>query len=233
MNKTTKQIAFFLLLGLIILAIFRINESGTSKAQLDYSVFLDKVRNSEVSKVRIDNEKRIVGRYKVTEASGKPLQGDGYDFVTLIPYNDPELIKTLVDAKVSVEGSDEEDKKLLAIVLNFLPWLLFFIFIWFIMFRQIQGAGNKALAFGKSRAKLNPDLKNKVNFNDVAGADEAKEELKGITLESVVIITRAARALRTLAQQKRVDLQDFSLLLHLDEIINQGAPVNIPWERFR
>jgi len=62
---------------------------------------------------------------------------------------------------------------------------------------------------------------------------EAQEELKGITLESVVIITRAARALRVLAQQKRVDLQDFALLLHLDEIINQGAPVNIPWDRFR
>ena len=62
---------------------------------------------------------------------------------------------------------------------------------------------------------------------------EAKDELKGITLESVVIITRAARALRVLAQQKRVDLQDFALLLHLDEIINQGAPVNIPWDRLR
>ncbi len=180
MNKTTKQIAFFLLLGLIILAIFRINDSGSAKAQLDYSVFLEKVKNSEVSKVRIDSEKRIVGRYAANEKSGKPLQGDGYDFVTLIPYNDPELIKTLVASKVIVEGSDEEDKKLLAIVLNFLPWLLFFIFIWFIMFRQIQGAGNKALAFGKSRAKLNPDMKNKVNFNDVAGADEAKEELKEV-----------------------------------------------------
>ncbi len=180
MNKTTKQIAFFLLLGLIILAIFRINDNSTAKAQLDYSVFLDKVKNSEISKVRIDNEKKIVGRYKSSEASGKPLQGDGYDFITLIPYHDPELVKTLVDAKVIVEGSDEEDRKFLTIVLNFLPWLLFFIFIWFIMFRQIQGAGNKALAFGKSRAKLNPDMKNKVNFNDVAGADEAKEELKEV-----------------------------------------------------
>ncbi len=180
MNKTTKQIAFFMLLGLIILAIFKINDNGTTKAQLDYSVFLEKVKNSEVSKVRIDNEKRIIGRYKASENTGKPLQGDGYDFVTQIPYNDPELVKKLVEAKVAVEGSDEEDKKLLAIVLNFLPWLLFFVFIWFIMFRQIQGAGNKALAFGKSRAKLNPDLKNKINFNDVAGADEAKEELKEV-----------------------------------------------------
>ncbi|HQO40351.1 MAG TPA: ATP-dependent zinc metalloprotease FtsH, partial [Spirochaetota bacterium] len=180
MNKTTKQIAFFLLLGLIILAIFRLNDSGTSMAQLDYSVFLEKVKNFEVSKVRIESEKRIVGRYKASDAAAKPLQGDGYDFVTLIPYNDPDLVKTLVDAKVSVEGTDEEDKKLLGMLINFLPWLLFFIFIWFIMFRQIQGAGNKALAFGKSKAKLNPDMKNKVNFNDVAGADEAKEELKEV-----------------------------------------------------
>ncbi len=180
MNKTTKQIAFFMLLGLIILAIYRINDTGTSKVTLDYSVFLEKVKNGEISRVRIDNQRKIVGRYKSSETSGKPLQGDGYDFFTLIPYEDNELIKTLVASKVAVEGSDEEDKQLLKTILGFVPWLLFFIFIWFIMFRQIQGAGNRALAFGKSRAKLNPDMKNKVNFNDVAGADEAKEELKEV-----------------------------------------------------
>ena len=134
MNKVTKQIAFFLLLGLIILAIFKINDTGTGKVNLDYSVFLEKVRNAEISKVRIDNERRIVGRYKSSESAGKAMQGDGYDFSTLIPYNDPELMKVLVENKVIVEGSDEEDKLLLKTVLNFLPWLLFFVFIWFIIF---------------------------------------------------------------------------------------------------
>ena len=65
-------------------------------------------------------------------------------------------------------------------LLNFLPWLLFFGFIWFIMIRQIQSTGNKALSFGKSRAKLNPELKTKVTFEDVAGVNEAKVELQEI-----------------------------------------------------
>ncbi len=180
MNKVTKQIAFFLLIGLIVMAIFKINETGTEKVDLDYSVFLDKAANNEIAKVRIDNGRKISGKYKSSENKNVRQSGDGYDFVTLIPYEDPNLIKTLRDSKVAIEGSDEDDKILLKGILNFLPWLLFFAFIWFLMFRQIQGAGNKALAFGKSKAKLNPDLKNKVNFNDVAGADEAKEELKEI-----------------------------------------------------
>jgi hypothetical protein len=63
-------------------------------------------------------------------------------------------------------------------ILGFLPWLIFFGLIWFLMMRQIQGAGNKALSFGKSRAKLSPETKKKYTYADVAGADEAKEELK-------------------------------------------------------
>jgi cell division protease FtsH len=180
MNKTTKQIALFLLIALIIMAIFRLSDSGGNKVNIDYSVFLEKIKNNEVSKVRIDNGKKIMGKYRSSDAKTKRFNDDGYDFTTQIPYDDPALIKTLLDAKVNVEGSDEDDRIFLKGLLNFLPWLLFFVFIWFLMFRQIQGAGNKALAFGKSRAKLNPDLKNKVNFSDVAGADEAKEELEEI-----------------------------------------------------
>jgi len=180
MNKVTKQIAFFLLIGLIVMAIFKLSETGTEKVNLDYSVFLDKAKNNEIAKVRIDNGKKIVGKYKTSDNKNVKFNGDGYDFTTQIPYDDPALIKTLIDSKVVIEGSDEDDKMLLKGILNFLPWLLFFAFIWFMMFRQIQGAGNKALAFGKSKAKLNPDFKNKVNFGDVAGADEAKEELKEV-----------------------------------------------------
>lgn len=62
---------------------------------------------------------------------------------------------------------------------------------------------------------------------------EAREELKGITLESVVIITRVANALRILARAEKVDLRDFALLLHLDDIINNNAPAAIPWEELQ
>lgn len=180
MNKTAKQIAFFLLIALIIMTMFKLNDQGAGRVNLDYTVFIEKIKNGEVAKVKIENRK-IYGRYK--SAEGKPIQsfgGDNFDFVSVIPYEDPELLKVLIANNVLVEGVDEDDKFFLKGLLSFLPWLIFFIIIWFLMFRQIQGAGNKALAFGKSRARLNPDLKNKVNFNDVAGADEAKEELKEV-----------------------------------------------------
>ena len=58
------------------------------------------------------------------------------------------------------------------------------------------------------------------------------EELKGVTLESIVIATRTARAVRKLAERGVVSLDDYPLLMHVDEIINRGAQVNIPWEKF-
>jgi len=180
MNKGTKQLAFILLIVVLGMAIFKMSNTGTEKVNLDYSVFLDKVKNNEIDKVRVDNGKKIVGKYKITDNKNIKQNDDGYDFSTQIPYEDPALIKTLLDSKVTIEGSDVDDKAFLNSILGFLPWLFFFGIIWFLMFRQIQGAGNKALAFGKSKAKLNPDMKNKVNFTDVAGADEAKEELKEI-----------------------------------------------------
>jgi len=180
MNKGTKQLAFILLIVVLGMAIFKLSNTGVEKVNLDYSVFLDKVKNNEIEKVRVDNGKKIVGKYKSSDNKNVKQNDDGYDFSTQIPYEDPALIKTLLDSKVAIEGSDVDDKAFLNGILGFLPWLFFFGSIWFLMFRQIQGAGNKALAFGKSKAKLNPDLKNKINFTDVAGADEAKEELREI-----------------------------------------------------
>jgi len=180
MNKGTKQLAFILLIVVLGMAIFKLSNTGVEKVNLDYSVFLDKVKNNEIEKVRVDNGKKIVGKYKSSDNKNVKQNDDGYDFSTQIPYEDPALIKTLLDSKVAIEGSDVDDKAFLNGILGFLPWLFFFGIIWFLMFRQIQGAGNKALAFGKSKAKLNPDLKNKINFTDVAGADEAKEELREI-----------------------------------------------------
>jgi glycerol-3-phosphate dehydrogenase (NAD(P)+) len=58
------------------------------------------------------------------------------------------------------------------------------------------------------------------------------EELKGVTLESIVIATRTARAVRKLAERGLVSLDDYPLLMHVDEIINRGAEVNIPWDKF-
>ena len=187
MNKTAKQIALLLLIGLIIIAIFQLNQTDKDKKTLSYSEFLQKVSAKEISRVTIENNKKILGYYRVSKLDEikKPdvksfSKKEGPDFETNIPYADPELIKTLIASEIQVDGKDDDDNKLLNGVLSFLPWLLFFGFIWFIMIRQIQSTGNKALSFGKSRAKLNPETKRKVTFADVAGVDEAKEELKEI-----------------------------------------------------
>ena len=158
---------------MIVVTIFKIPNWGTDKVNIDYNVFLIKVKDNEIAKVRIGNEKIIYGKYKSSDEKNNRYKPE-YDFVTHIPYNDPELVKILINNNVSVEGFDEDDNILLKGFISFLPFLILFGFIWFLMFRQIQGAGNKALAFGKSKAKLNPDSKNKVTFKDVAGADEAK-----------------------------------------------------------
>ncbi len=92
----------------------------------------------------------------------------------------------------------------------------------------IPGAGDLFVTiFGGRTRKLGYLLGKGLRYS------EAKEELKGITLESVVIITRVANALRVQARENRADLRDFALLLHLDDVINRDAPVAIPWEELR
>src|SRR4030067_2026190 len=186
MNKSAKQIALLLLIGLIIILVFQLNQGDKDKKYLNYSDFIQKVSAKEISRIVIDNNK-IYGFYKggsATEVKKPEIRGFGRkedpDFETVIPYEDPDLLKTLIANEVKVEGKDEDDNFFLKHLLNFLPWLLFFGFIWFVMIRQIQATGNKALSFGKSRARLNPETKRKVTFADVAGVDEAKEELREV-----------------------------------------------------
>ncbi len=173
MNKAGKQIALLLLIVVLAVAIFKMNDYNKPKIEpLQYSDFVKKVAEQKVKAVSIVNGKKIVGTYLKAD---KPIT-----FETVIPYDDPALVKMLIDAKVEVKGEEADDNKWLNGLLGFLPWLLFFGLIWFFMIRQIQATGNKAMSFGKSRARLNPETKNKVTFADVAGVDEAKEELKEI-----------------------------------------------------
>ncbi len=173
MNKAAKQVALLLLIVVLAIAIFRMNEINSQKVeQLQYSDFIKKVYEHKVKSVTIVNGKKIEGAY---------TKGDKvYLFETVIPYADPELIKTLINNKVEIKGEEVDDNFFWKGLLNFLPWLLFFGFIWFFMIRQIQSTGNKAMSFGKVRAKLQPETKNKVTFTDVAGVDEAKIELQEI-----------------------------------------------------
>ncbi|RME91129.1 MAG: ATP-dependent zinc metalloprotease FtsH, partial [Candidatus Hydrogenedentota bacterium] len=97
---------------------------------------------------------------------------------TYIAYYDADLLKFLKKNRVRYfKGKPEEESVLWRSIVAILPWVLILGFIWFMMMRQIQSSGNRALSFGKSRAKMMDQSKTKVTFKDVAGVDEAKEEL--------------------------------------------------------
>jgi len=157
----------------LAVAIFKMNDYSKPKVEpLQYSDFIKKVHEQKVKAVSIVNGKKITGTF---------IKGDrAVHFETIIPYEDPTLVQMLINNKIEVKGEEADDNIFLKGLLNFLPWLFFFGLIWFFMIRQIQSTGNKAMSFGKSKARLNPETKNKITFVDVAGVEEAKEELKEI-----------------------------------------------------
>src|SRR6056297_782582 len=170
MNKAGKQIALILLIIVLAIAIFRMNDFNKPKIeQLQYSDFIKKVYDDKVNSVTIVDGKKIKGTY---------TKGDKiYFFESIIPYDDPDLMSMLIKNKVEIKGEEADENFFLKGIVNFLPWLIFFGLIWFLMIRQIQNTGNKAMSFGKSKAKLQSETKIKVTFADVAGVHEAKEEL--------------------------------------------------------
>jgi len=157
---------------LLILQVLR-NYSSTSQ-EIPFSDFLDRVGNGEVSHVLIKGEQIFIRTTGVTEGAPAPR----YDLFTYDPgYAD--MVKELRDKHVVIEVEKPSDGRVLTALLGWAP-LLILVGLWFVFFRQMQAGGTKAMSFGKSKAKLlTPDQK-KVTFADVAGVNEAKEELEEI-----------------------------------------------------
>jgi len=132
----------------------------------DYSRFLDLVETNQVTSARFDNQNiRFTTR-------------DGQSHATYMPFADPNIINTLHEKGVQSIVS-EKPSKFWLYVLSWLPFLLLIGF-WFFMMRSMQGGNNKAFTFGKHKAKLHINSKARITFADVAGVDEAKEELQEI-----------------------------------------------------
>lgn len=168
MSPFYKNLALWLVISLMVILLFNMfNHPSQSKQETSYSEFIAAVSDGEVNQVTIQGND-IYGKYK-----------DGTAFRTFVP-NDPDLIRVLRDKGVQITAkAAEESPWFMTILISWFPMLLL-IAVWIFFMRQMQAGGGKAMSFGKSRARLVSDSARKVTFEDVAGIEEAKEELEEI-----------------------------------------------------
>jgi len=168
LNTFSKNLTLWLVISLMMILLFQIFKKETKQTgQLSYSEFLNMVERGEVSQVTIQGDK----------ISG--VANHGQSFRTFAP-KDLELIKILRNKGIEITAKpDESSPWYMTILVSWFPMLLL-IAVWIFFMRQMQVGGGKALSFGKSRARLATDQKDKVTFDDVAGIEEAKEELQEI-----------------------------------------------------
>ncbi|MDZ7710723.1 MAG: ATP-dependent zinc metalloprotease FtsH [Roseovarius sp.] len=165
-----RNIAFWLILFLLILALFNLFSGSGNTLQsrsVPYSEFVAAVDSGSVSQVTIDGE---TVRYRGT---------DGTDYTTVRP-EDAEITQRLIDKGIAVKAESQEQSGFQSFLLSLLPFLLL-IGVWIYFMNRMQGGGKGgAMGFGKSKAKMLTEKSGRVTFDDVAGIDEAKEELEEI-----------------------------------------------------
>jgi cell division protease FtsH len=166
LNPFYKNLALWLVISLMMVMLFQIfKQPGRNNLSLSYSDFLSMVESGGVVQVTIQGD----------NITGMSTQGP---FKTYAP-KDPELITLLRSKGVKISAKPEEDSSWFQVFLSWVPMLLL-IGVWIFFMRQMQVGGGKALSFGKSRARLMSESQTKVTFQDVAGVEEAKEELQEI-----------------------------------------------------
>jgi cell division protease FtsH len=168
LSQSSKHIALWLVLALIFLVIFSVfSKQHGREPEIVFSDFMSAVERGEVQEVVIQGH-NIQGKYK-----------NGERFRTFAP-NDPELVKSLREKNVKIAAKPEDESPwYMVLLLNWFPMLLL-IGVWIFFMRQMQVGGGKAMSFGKSRAKLLTENQHRVTFSDVAGVDEAKDDLQEI-----------------------------------------------------
>src|SRR5260221_6417027 len=171
MNSNVKTVIFWFVLICVAVLMWTVVKQGRTKQDqpLTFTQFMNQVEAGKVKSVQITgNEVRGV------------FSDDGSGLHTLVPTSYPELFKALRDKGVNVEIKDAgAGNYWIKMLINAIPLVLLLAF-WDFMMRQMQSGGNKALSFGKSRARLHSSQQKKVTFKDVAGVEEAKEELQEI-----------------------------------------------------
>jgi cell division protease FtsH len=165
-NNLFKNIAIWLVIALVLMTVFnQFSQRQATLAQVEYSQFIEEVKRGQVAKATIEGH--VI----------KGVKTDGKRFSTYAP-NDPWLVSDLLKSGVAIEAKPEEQPSMLmSIFISWFPMLLL-IGVWVFFMRQMQGGGRGgAFSFGKSRARMLDESNNQITFADVAGCDEAKEEV--------------------------------------------------------
>lgn len=163
-----KNLILWLVIAVVLMSVFQsFSPSESARSQTDYTTFLREAEQGNIREVRINNSGEIRG----TKRSGETFQ-------TFVPYFDDKLVSDLVKNDVRVYGEPPEEQSLLtSIFISWFPMLLL-IGVWIFFMRQMQGGGGRgAMSFGKSKARLLGEDQIKTTFADVAGCDEAKEDV--------------------------------------------------------
>lgn len=168
MSDMAKNLILWLVIAVVLMSVFQsFSPSEPSGRQLDYTTFVQEVSQGQIREVRMD---------------GRTVQGvkrSGDRFTTILPAQDPQLLNDLLNNNVRVVGEKPEEPSLLtSIFISWFPMLLL-IGVWVFFMRQMQGGGGGkgAMSFGKSKARLMGEDQIKTTFADVAGCDEAKEDV--------------------------------------------------------
>ena len=168
MNQATKNLALWLVLGLMFLLLFNVfTRQQGREPEIIFSDFWSAVERGDVQEVTIQGQ-HVHGKYQ-----------SGERFRTFSP-SDPDMVKTLREKNIRIAAKPEDDSPWYFVLLvNWFPMLLL-IGVWIFFMRQMQVGGGKAMSFGKSRARLLNENQARVTFSDVAGVDEAKDELQEV-----------------------------------------------------
>jgi len=171
LNSTFRTLLLWIVIFVVVILLWNTFQSGTHERQeLSLTRFLEQVENGDVASVVL-REGQLQGRYKET-----PLPEGQFDFTAEYPKEYDGMYGRLEDAGVEVTIENDKESALLTIFLTWGPVILI-VALWIFFMRQFQSGGNKALSFGKSKAKLLNTGGKKVTFDDVAGVEEAKAEL--------------------------------------------------------
>jgi len=170
MNSSVRNAVLWLIILCLVVLVWAVFKSSKMPGvQPSFSELVKDVKDGKVDRITLNS---VTG-----DVHGKYKNGD--EFRSTVPHTYNDFTTLLIDKGVAITVEKDNGGNWVSILVNAIPFVLLLGF-WIFMMRQMQSGGNKALSFGKSRARLHSSQQKKVTFKDVAGVEEAKEELQEI-----------------------------------------------------